>query len=159
MRCTYCGKYIDEAAADKKALNRPLSDGKAVPEGAKVAYVCPRCGHLIHSDVTPEEVKSLSRAAHAQLQRGRNDFARGMGMVSIGAIALVISIIFYLLARKPSAQYTLVTTCAEFYVFVVLLIISVILLSVGGVFTFLGLKKKREYTSLLKDINNQTFVQ
>ena len=82
-----------------------------------------------------------------------------MGMVSIGIIALILSILFFFLAKKPTNQYQLVVECAEFYVFVVLLVASVILLVAGGVFVGLGVVKKLQNSRLLKDINNRTFVQ
>jgi DNA-directed RNA polymerase subunit RPC12/RpoP len=157
MHCYHCGYEINESKLEKKkssySLDTPISDT------AKVAYVCPRCGHLIHADGTEEEVKSLSRASHAQLQRARNDFSFGMGDIAIAIILLIIAIIFFMLAKKPSNQNQLVVTCAEFYVFCVLLAISVILLTLGVVYVYLGLTKKHHYTVLLQDINNKTFVQ
>ena len=80
-------------------------------------------------------------------------------MVSIGIIALILSILFFFLAKKPTNQHQLVVECAEFYVFVVLLVASVILLVAGGVFVGLGVVKKLQNSRLLKDINNRTFVQ
>lgn len=157
MYCTHCAKKIDESKVDAK---QPVFDpGLEVKEGASVSYVCPRCGHLVHGDINEEETKALSRAAHAQVQRARNSFAAGMGMISIGAIALIIAIIFYMLARKPSNQYQLVTNCAEFYVFVVVGIASVILLVAGISFAAVGFINGHSNKNLLKDINNQTFVQ
>jgi predicted RNA-binding Zn-ribbon protein involved in translation (DUF1610 family) len=157
--CYHCGKKINEASLEHKKSSYALANGQAVDGKTSVAYVCPRCGHLITEGAKPEEIKSLSRAAHAQVQRAKNSFATGMGSVSIGTIALIISILFYFLAKKPSNHYVLVTTCAEFYVFLVLLIISVILLSVGGFYTIWGLVRQKSYENLLKDINNQTFIQ
>ena len=69
------------------------------------------------------------------------------------------SILFFFLAKKPTNQYQLVVECAEFYVFVVLLVASVILLCAGATFVCLGIAKKRSNSRLLKDINNRTFVQ
>lgn len=158
MYCCHCGYEIDEKKLEKKSPSFEKFKGM-VDDKTKVSYVCPRCGHLIQEDAGPEDIKSLSRAAHAQIQRARNSFAAGMGNVSIGAIALIISIIFFYLAKKPSNGYVLVTTCAEFYVFLVLLIISVILLVTGTVFVAIGLTKKHHYHALLQDINNKTFVQ
>ena len=68
-------------------------------------------------------------------------------------------ILFFFLAKKPTNQYQLVVECAEFYVFVVLLVASVILLCAGATFVCLGIAKKRSNSRLLKDINNRTFVQ
>lgn len=157
MYCTHCAKKIDEAKIEKKTSSYTLA--KEVGENTKIAYVCPRCGHLIHGDISEEETKSLSRAAHAQIQRARNFFATGMGMVSVGLIALAVAILFFFLAKKPSNQYQLVVNCAEFYVFVVLAAISVILLGVGGGLVITGIHRKAANTHLLQEINDRTFVQ
>ncbi len=157
MYCHHCAKKINEVRIEAK---KPSFDPNVeIAEGTSVSYVCPRCGHLIHDHLDEKEIKSLSQAAHAQIQRARNAFASGMGMVSIGTIALILSILFFFLAKKPTNQYMLVTDCAEFYVFVVLLIASVILLAAGGAFVGIGIVKKQQNANLLKDINNRTFVQ
>lgn len=157
MYCPHCAKKIDESKIEAKSSS--FDPNVEIKEGATISYVCPRCGHLIHAGLDEKEVKSLSQAAHAQIQRARNNFASGMGMVSIGAIALILSILFFFLAKKPTNQYQLVVDCAEFYVFVVLLVASVILLGVGGSFVGVGIVKKQRNSRLLKDINNRTFVQ
>lgn len=157
MYCSHCAKHINESKIEAKKPS--FSSDVEIAEGAEVSYVCPRCGHLIHAGLEEKEVKTLSQAAHAQIQRARNNFASGMGMVSIGIIALILSILFFFLAKKPTNQYQLVVECAEFYVFVVLLVASVILLVAGGVFVGLGVVKKLQNSRLLKDINNRTFVQ
>lgn len=157
MYCTHCAKKIDEAKVEQSSSSYKLVP--EVGENTKIAYVCPRCGHLIHADIDEAETKSLAQAAHAQIQRARNFFASGMGMISVGAIALAISILFFFLAKKPSNQYQLVVNCAEFYVFLVLLIVSVILLGTGAGFVIEGVRRKRSNSALLQDINNRTFVQ
>ena len=151
MYCYHCGKKIKESPA--------LADLGVGDDNTKVAFVCPRCGHLIHEGLTEENAKELSRASHAQIQRGNNSFATGMSLTIVGFILLAIGLLFYLLAKKPSQGYVLHTDCAEFYVFVALTVISVILLGFGVVFTVFGVKRKVLYTHLLKDINNKTFVQ
>lgn len=157
MYCSHCAKKIDESKIEAKSSS--YSPDVEIAEDATLNYVCPRCGHLIHAGLDEAEVKSLSQAAHAQIQRARNSFASGMGMLSIGGIALILSILFFFLAKKPTNQYQLVIECAEFYVFVVLLVASVILLCAGATFVCLGIAKKRSNSRLLKDINNRTFVQ
>jgi len=158
MYCTHCAYELDEHKVEMKQSSYANIEGE-IKEDTKVAYICPRCGHLIKSDLDEKEVKSLSQAAHAQVQRGRNYFATGMGSFSIGVIGAVIAILFFFLAKKPSNHYVLVTTCAEFYVFIALTVLSVILLAVGGTNIFRGLTTKKKYETLLKDINNRTFVQ
>lgn len=124
-----------------------------------ISYICPRCGHLIKEGFTHEDSKSLSAASHAELQRGRNSFSRGMASLILGVILGVISFIFFLLSRKAVNGFRITTNVSEFWVFLVLAIISVILLAIGITYTVLGLKKKSMYTKVLKDINNGTFVQ
>lgn len=156
MYCYHCGYKIDEKKVEAKKSSYSLSE--EIDENTTISYVCPRCGHLTHANMEEEDRKALSRAAHAQIQRGNNNFALGMSFNSIGIILLVISIIFFFLSIKPSVGH-LVTNCAEFYVFVVLLALAIILLSSGIYFTFVGIVKKRHYQNLLKDLNNKTFVQ
>lgn len=155
MYCYHCGMEINENKVSSKINYVEVDSDSSV----ELTYVCPRCGHIIHANCDENEVKSLSQAAHAEVQRARNLFAVGMGSLSIGIISLIISIIFYLLAKKPNNQFQLVVGCAEFWVFVVLLICAVGLISYGLFSTIVGLKKKNKYLSLLSDINNKTFVQ
>lgn len=157
MFCYHCGYKLDEEKVEKKQSTYEKVEGLDVD--TEINYVCPRCGHLIHANASEEDVKSLARACHAELQRGRNDFSKGMSNTSIGFVLLVISIIFLLLSRKADNQFKVTVSSPEFWVFLVLAIISVILLTLGVVFTVLGLKRKTTYTSLLKDINTKTFVQ
>ena len=157
MFCYHCGKKIDENKIEQKQSTYQKFDG--LDMDTEINYVCPRCGHLIHENASEEDIKSLARACHAELQRGRNDFARGMSNISIGIILLVTSIVFLLLSRKADNQFKITMSSPEFIVFAVLSVISVILLTLGVVFTILGLRRKTTYTSLLKDINTKTFVQ
>ena len=165
MYCTHCAKKIDETKLEAKGNSFALVEGQEIAEDATISYVCPRCGHLIHDHISEEETKSLSRASHAQIQRARNFFASGMGMLSLGIILAAIAILFFVLAHKPNNGYSLVDETgklllsAEFLVSVVLGVIAVILLAVGGVFVANGAITKAKNTSLLRDINNGTFVQ
>ena len=157
MYCYHCGYKLDEDKIESKQSTYQKIEG--LDADTQINYVCPRCGHLVHGNASKEDVKSLARACHAELQRGRNDFAKGMSNISIGVILLVASIVFLLLSRKADNQFKITVSSPEFWVFLVLAIISVILLTLGVVFTIFGLKRKTTYTSLLKDINNKTFVQ
>lgn len=158
MYCYYCGKKIDERKleASKSSLE---SNKDFVNESTKIEYICPRCGHLIHNGIEEKDLKSLSQASHAQIQRGRNAFASGMGNLCIGIIGFVIAMIFFQLAHKPAQHYMLITSCPEFFVFVVLLAASIVLIAIGTVFTTIGIVRRREYSHLLKDIKNKTFYQ
>ena len=164
MYCYHCAKHIDEEKLEQKGSSF-ASVTDEVGENVGIAYVCPRCGHLIHAGASEEDVKSLARASHAQIQRARNYFATGMGTASIGAILLVIAILFFVLAHKPSNGYSLfdesgnIFMSAEFLVAVVFGIISVVLLVIGIVFVVRGITTKKQNSDLLRDINNGTFVQ
>ena len=157
MYCYHCGYKLNESKVDSKKSSFDLTKEVEIDENAQIQYVCPRCGRIIHSDMSHEETKELSRASHAQVQRGNNSFASGMCLNSLGVILAIISFIFFLLSNKPTAGF--VTNCGEFYVAVALLVVAVILLALGIWRTVIGLKTKLHYAKLLKDINNNTFVQ
>ena len=159
MYCTHCGKKINEDKIERKKSSYDLAKDQTITENTKVVYTCPRCGFVIHSGLDNEEEKSLSRAAHAEIQRGHNSFSKGMSSLCIGAILIIIAFIFYRLSHKATNNFQLSTNCVEFYVFLVLLIISIVLIIVGIVFVTLGLIKIKNYKYLLRSIQNKTFVQ
>jgi TRAP-type uncharacterized transport system fused permease subunit len=110
--------------------------------------------------LSEEEYKSLSRAAHSQLQRGANSFARGMALNLIGIIIGILAFSFYLLSFTSSGGgKVLDMSKSTFLVFVVMAVVAVILLGFGVYSTIVGINKKTMYTKLLKDLNNKTFVQ
>ena len=156
MYCHHCGKYINEHAIEAKASSYNLTEESN--SETTIQYVCPQCGHLIKANLDSSEVKSLSRASHAQMQRSRNLFASGMGFVVIGAIIFAVSVIFFLLARKPSNQFKL-TLCAEFYISIVLFVICLSFLVIGTIYLIQSLVKRNRYTKLLDEINDGSFVQ
>ena len=164
MYCSHCGKKINENALEKKQSSYVIKDENdellPVDTDQRVEYVCPRCGHLIHPDLNDEEMKSLSRAAHSQLQRGANSFAFGMAFNLIGIIIGILAFSFYLLSFvSAGGKKVLDTSKSTFLVFVVMGIMAVILLGFGIYSTIVGISKKTSYTKLLKDLNNKTFVQ
>lgn len=157
--CYHCGYELDEEKLEQKKSTRQAFN-EVAPSSADIQYVCPRCGRLITFNHTEEQKKSLSRACHAELQRGRNDFARGMSALALFVIAAVIAFVFLLLSNKTTGNGRAISTsCAEFWVFLGLAIVSVVLVVIGVYRTLSGLKRKRIYTRLLTDINNDTFVQ
>lgn len=158
MYCSNCGKEIDNVSVECQIPSAMIA-GENYNKDTRVEYACPRCGHLVHDNLSEEEVKGLSRAAHAEMQRGHNSFASGMGFNIIGLILLVIAFIFFALCHKPSNHFVLSTTAVEFYVFLILLIISVVLLVLGIIRTVLGITKRIKYKNLLLSIQNKTFIQ
>ena len=166
MYCYHSGYHFDEKKLEEKdptMVKFSAGDQEDGPANdTEVEYVCPRCGHLIHHGHVEEDLKSLSRASHAQLQRGRNAFAKGMCAISIGVIALVTGLIFILLAYKVDSDIGgrhMSFSSPEFWIGAILEAITVGLLIYGGVQVFKGLTTKHVYTGVLKDINNRTFIQ
>ncbi len=157
MYCYHCGKKINEHRIESRHPSIENIDGAGAE--SRVEYICPRCGESIHAGSNEKELKTLSVAAHAEIQRANNSFSSGMGSLAIGAILLVLGLIFYLLANRPSRGFELDTTCAEFYVFIVLTVIASILLILGSALVSIGIYKRHTYNGVLKDINNHTFVQ
>lgn len=147
----------------KKEQSLFLSDSdylaKAMDPKVDNAYVCPRCNHLIKSSLKENDLKELSQAAHAETHRARNKFASGMVSFMIGFILTCISFLFLFMSFKATNNNQLVTNCVEFYVFIGLLVIGVILLAIGISYILVGYTKGKEYKNLLKDIQNETFVQ
>ncbi|GEM_PF-599084 len=164
MYCCHCGKYINEHKLEQKNSSLVIKDENGelqeVNSDAPVNYVCPQCGHLVHADASNEELKSLSQAAHSQLQRGANSFARGMALNLIGIIIAILAFSFFLLSfQSDGGGKTLNPSKSTFLIFIVLASVAVILLGFGIYFTIVGISKKQVYTKLLKDLNNKTFVQ
>ena len=162
MFCYHCGYELNEKKLEEKKSSRQGLGEDVNVAGAEVEYICPRCGHLIRHGGEEEDHKALSRACHAELQRGRNHTARGMSFLSIALILLVTAIIFFTLSNKlkeSGGGREISFSSPEFWVFVILTAISVILLVFGTIHVIQGFKKKHVYTNLLKDINNGTFVQ
>ena len=164
MYCSHCGKKFDELAIEKKQSSYVQKDANGelvtIDSDAKVEYVCPQCGHLAHNDLNEEEYKSLSRAAHSQLQRGANSFARGMALNLIGIIIGILAFSFFLLSFKTEDGVKVVDVSkSTFLVFAVMGVVAVILLGFGIYNTVVGISKKTMYTKLLKDLNNKTFVK
>lgn len=158
MYCCHCGKEIDENKIEDKKSSLALHAGQE-DENTTITYVCPRCGHLIHKNVSEQEVKTLAAASHAEIQKGRNSFANGMSMVCIGGILLILGIIFFFLAKKPANNFVLSMTCPEFYVSMIGFVVGGVLLIIGAVFTAYGLWDKKKYEKLLEDINQDVFHQ
>jgi hypothetical protein len=154
MYCSNCGYDLKE----KQIENGKAKDQVKNPTTIDV-FVCPRCGKLIKQDLNEDEIKALSRAGHAEIHRSRNTMNRGMSFLVIGIILLVIAVMFFMMSFKANAGGSLVTDCTEFYVFLILLVLGVASTGFAIVSLFLGIRKNRKYTNLLRDIQNGVFVQ
>lgn len=164
MYCYHCGKKIDEHKLERKNPSFAIKDDKGelieVDTDTQINYVCPQCGYLIHADASEEEMKSLSRAAHAQLQRGANHFASGMGFSVLAIIIAALAVTFLLLSLKnEKGEIIVLTHSSTFIVFVGMTVIAVILLAIGIWNLIIGVSKKLSYSALLKDLNNKTYYQ
>ena len=154
MFCSHCGYELSEGrrqSIDVKSTSRN--------KDSIMTYVCPRCGSIIKNNLNEDDVKSLSRAAHAEIHRSRNLINSGMCFLMISIIILVISIMFLLMSYKSSEGGKLVTTCTEFYVFMATLVLGIVSLGYSIFNLVRGYKKQHTYTNLLKDIQNEIFVQ
>jgi hypothetical protein len=158
MYCYHCGYEIHEKAIEAKSSTAE-KEASSFKEGTSISYVCPRCGHLIHHGEEEVDIKSLSRASHAEIQRGHNIFASGMGAICLGAIGLILALLFLRLSFKPGQQNQLITNCPEFIVSMVLFPVSVSALVYGIVASFRGEARIHKYERLLRDIHNETFYQ
>ncbi len=170
--------YKEEVIKLKEELNNEILDLKAklkandleffksalhVSEkrdlNTKDYYVCPRCGKLVRTDLNEKDIKSLARAAHSEIHRGRNNISSGMCGLMIGAILAIIGFMFFALSFKATNGGILDTTCVEFYVFIVLVLIGVALITYAIINIIYGREKIHNYENLLRNINNDAFHQ
>ena len=155
MYCSHCGYYLKEEEVQKGLLKPTATRNK----DTAITYVCPRCGHIIKNNLSDDEIKDLSRAAHAELHRSSNLRNTGMCFLMITIILLAISFMFFLMSFKASKGGQFDTTCTEFYVFVVLLILGIGSACYSTYNLVYGFKKKKRYSILLKDIQDGIFYQ
>lgn len=142
MFCSYCGKKINIKSSDK--------DTK---------YICPRCGKLVHQELNEKEMKDLSAACHTEIHKSNNMLNGAKASLMIGGILLAISFLFLLMSFKATAGGELVKDCLEFFTFIFLIFIGSFTLIYGSIRFVIGFKNKRIYQELLKNIQNETYIQ
>ena len=124
---------------------------------------CPKCGHELVAELQEDEVRPLVQKIHKKQNKLRETTSSGLSMVVIGAILLIIGLLFYRLSSKldktitDRAVYRVVTTCAEFWVSMISLFAGGALLIIGTALALYSFFKRK---SSLKDIDfirkNQT---
>ncbi len=154
MYCSNCGYDLK-----KKKINKINQKATKRTKDTEMVYICPKCGHIIKSNLNEEEIKALSRASHSEIHRSRNTMNTGMASLVISIILGVIAYLFFLMSFKANAGGQLVTDCTEYYVFATLIAIAGILLGFSILALVFGILKNRKYTLLLKDIQNDIFNQ
>ena len=154
MYCSNCGYKLSEAKQEK--AKREVENRTA---DSIMTYVCPRCGKIIKEGLNEEEVKALARASHTEIHKSRNTINTGMCFVVISTILIIVAYMFFLMSFKANAGGMLVTNCTEFYVSMILFDLSGCMYVYAFLSLFFGIKKNKEYKKLLKDIQNDVFVQ
>ena len=158
MFCQHCGKdfKIDEVKLAK--VNQEVDKSILLNPKIEKVYVCPRCNHIIKSHLDESDLKELSQASHAEIHRAKNKFSTGMVGLMIGFILACISFLFLSMSFKATNNYEIVYG-VEFYVFVALIAIGLFLLIFGAIYVVIGVTRTKMYQNVLKDIQNDTFVQ
>lgn len=159
MFCPNCGykvKNIGKARLEEQAsLSSDFDSNKQI----KVAYQCPTCGKIIHDKLSQEEMKSLNQVAHGKIHKARYDINSGLCSLVIGIILAAIGLMFFALSFDLQKNHTLDTTRVEFIVFCVLISVGLILAIFGSYLLIRGVIAKNAYQNVVKDIQNNTFVQ
>lgn len=151
---------LEKAIFDLEQNLKDMKDNVlAFSSKVQKAYVCPRCSHLIKEHLDEEDKKELSQASHAALHRGKNHFSTGMVFLMLGMIFTCISFLFLSMSYKATAGNQIVTNCVEFYVFIGLLVLGLVLLTGGAINAIRGALMMKKYRNLLNDIQNDTFYQ
>ena len=126
---------------------------------------CCHCGkrfdeHKIEAKQSSLVIKDENGELIEVNERGANNFARGMALNLVGLIIGILAFSFLLLSfQNDRGVRVLNTGKSTFLIFIVMAIIAVILLGFGIYFTVVGILKRSQYSKLLKDLNNKTFVQ
>lgn len=123
------------------------------------SFVCPRCGKLVRSNLDDFDIKSLARAGHSEIHRGRNNISSGMCALMIGIILAIIGFMFFLLSFKATNGGQFDATCVEFYVCLFLVVFAIVLFVYAFTNIFRGRSKIKRYELLLRNINNGAFHQ
>jgi len=154
MYCSHCGYDLSE-----KEIEKTIVLNKTKKSSTEDVFVCPRCGKIIKKNLDNEEVKALSRASHAEVHRGNNSVNTGMCFLVLGVILGCIAFMFFMMSFKASQGNKLIVTSTEFYVFCGLAAVTISFLTVATVSLIRGIKKKKKYSNLIKDIQNEAFYQ
>ena len=158
MFCQHCGKDFKIDEAKLAEINKDADKAVLLNPKIEKVYVCPRCNHIVKSHLDENDLKELSQASHAEIHRAKNKFSTGMVGLMIGVILACISFLFLSMSYKAANGYQIVYG-VEFYVFVALITIGTFLLIYGAIYVFIGVKRTKKYQRVLKDIQNDTFVQ
>lgn len=158
MFCQHCGKDFKIDEAKLAEINKDTDKAILLNPNIEKVYVCPRCNHIVKSHLNEADLKELSQASHAEIHRAKNKFSTGMVGLMIGFILACISFLFLSMSYKASNNFEIVYG-VEFYVFIALLTIGIGLLAFGTIYVCIGLKRTNKYQNVLKDIQNDTFVQ
>ncbi len=158
MFCQHCGKDFKIDEAKLAEINKDTDKAILLNPNIEKVYVCPRCNHIVKSHLNEADLKELSQASHAEIHRAKNKFSTGMVGLMIGFILACISFLFLSMSYKASNNFEIVYG-VEFYVFIALLTIGIALLAFGTIYVCIGLKRTIKYQNVLKDIQNDTFVQ
>lgn len=148
-----------EKANDLEYFKNELKVKEGRTLDSKDIFVCPRCGKLVRHNLDEEDIKSLARASHSEIHRGRNNISSGMCGLMIGVILTIIGFMFFALSFKATNNGQLDTSCVEFYVFVVLLLLGIGIIVYAIVSIVIGRGKIKRYEDLLRNINNDSFHQ
>lgn len=159
MFCTNCGKEIKEREVKKEKQKVVKDSNFDSNKQVEIVFKCPTCGELIHSNLSKEEMKSLNQVAHSKIHKARYDVNAGLCGLVIGLILIVIGLLFFVLCFDINNNRQLDVNRTEFYVFCVLFSVGAVLLTYGVIRFIIGLKDKRTYTSLVRHLQNETFVQ
>jgi uncharacterized membrane protein len=119
--CKHCAKKYAGEGLDKNG--QPL--------------VCSECGEVVTPTLNDEEVRPLVQKLHKKSNTYRNRIDTGLSMIVIGAILLVIGLIFYYLSfkldqtNKTERVFIINRDSSEYWVFILGVVIGGTLLVAG----------------------------
>jgi hypothetical protein len=165
MFCPNCGSVLKNDVHEATIYLNENNESEIIEINEKFENnpdclgVCPICGEPIPYHLNDADLKKLNQVAHAKFHSERNRWNTGMCGLVGGSILLAIALIFFVLCFKVAENFRFSTSGEPFIVFVALSAISLFCFVFGSIYVAIANKRKKLYSTLIKKIQNKTFIQ
>lgn len=133
-RCVYCGEKFDE----------------------EVGYECPHCHQDTRFDnLDKEGIHKLHQTCHKNINKNNDIKNNALTFIVVGNLLLIIGLIFFFLSFKKDiiGVRNFTPGCTEFFLSVICLGISLVLLTIGIISLVKALKELKLMKKIIKETN------
>ena len=133
-------------------------------ENDKDAKICAFCGAELHEHLDDAQMRKLIQMTHKRENVSREHFNGGLVSLVLGAIFLIIGILFIYLSFKTQtvvghSSKVFSATCFEFYVALAGIISGSVLIIRGIIIVSLEKSRQNKFARLIASLRNKTFKQ